>query len=64
VLPDTSSPADLQPLLIDMHMLAVLGGRERSEQQYRALLAAAGLELVRRSGTGRGPDVLEAAPAS
>ena len=31
--------------LCDMHLLAVTGGRERSREQFQALLASAGLEL-------------------
>jgi hypothetical protein len=37
---------DLQPLLVDVLMLVATGGRERTERDFRDLLAAADLELV------------------
>jgi SAM-dependent methyltransferase len=45
--------------LLDLHMLVVLGGRERSEQQWRALLAGSGFTLVSAR-----PGIVEARPAS
>ena len=39
--------ADPDTVLLDVHMLAVTGGRERSEAEYRALLTAAGFRLTR-----------------
>ncbi|MEN3334781.1 MAG: O-methyltransferase domain [Blastocatellia bacterium] len=42
--------ADLQPSRLancmDLNMLVMTGGRERTESQYRELLAAAGFELT------------------
>ena len=38
---------DPAAILADLHMLALTGGRERSEAEYRALLAAAGFTLTR-----------------
>jgi hypothetical protein len=61
-------PADPreQPAAIrmDLHMLVLLGARERTEAEFRALLAAAGLELVahRPTGSPSGLGVLEAVP--
>ncbi len=54
----------LEPrLLADICMLALFGGgRERSEGQFRALLAAAGFRLVRVVPTSGLLCVLEAAP--
>jgi hypothetical protein len=48
----------------DLHMLVATGGRERTESQYRALLAAAGLRLetVTPTGTAPGFDVIDARP--
>ena len=46
----------------DLTMLVVEGGRERTEAEYRALLAAAGLALVRVVPTGSDFSVLEAVP--
>jgi hypothetical protein len=53
------------PVLFDLWMMIALGGRERTEAQHRALLAGAGLRLVRVIPTGA-PDglcVLEAVAA-
>jgi hypothetical protein len=46
-------------------MLVLLGGRERTEAEYGALLAAAGLDLRRTVPTASpaGLGVIEAAPA-
>ena len=41
-----AGPADLPTLLVDLKMLTVTGGRERTEAEFRALTDAAGLELV------------------
>jgi hypothetical protein len=40
-------PHHRQATMLDMLMLAVTGGRERTEAEYRALFAAAGFELAR-----------------
>ncbi|WP_418961366.1 methyltransferase [Streptomyces tritici] len=47
--------------LLDLDMLVRFGGRERSERQWRALLAAAGFELVNEPAAGRWA-VLECRP--
>jgi hypothetical protein len=46
VVPDRAAD-DPDTVLLDVHMLAVTGGRERSEAEYRALFAAAGFTLTR-----------------
>ncbi|TNM37739.1 methyltransferase [Nocardioides albidus] len=58
-------PADENSLgkWLDLHMLVLLGGRERTESEYQALLATAGFELNRVIPTAAGASVLEAAPA-
>ncbi|MFB9268183.1 methyltransferase [Bradyrhizobium erythrophlei] len=33
--------------MLDMHMLVMLGGRERTEEEFRSVLAAANFELRR-----------------
>jgi hypothetical protein len=48
-------------LLSDLNMLVRNGGRERTEEEYRALLEAAGLRLLRTRPTGTEYSVLEAA---
>ena len=48
--------------LYDLHMLVLLGGRERRLDEYRSLLGAAGLELTRVVPTGVPRSVIEAVP--
>jgi O-methyltransferase/methyltransferase family protein len=48
--------------LYDLHMLALSGGRERRKDEYRALLAAADLELARIIPTAVPRSVIEALP--
>jgi hypothetical protein len=48
--------------LYDLHMLALSGGRERREDEYRALLAEAELELARIIPTAVARSVIEALP--
>lgn len=51
---------DAATAMLDIHMLAVLGGRERTEAEYRSLFAAAGLRLLRVVPTRPGVvDILE-----
>ncbi|GII52753.1 methyltransferase [Planotetraspora thailandica] len=59
VLPETSEPDPAT--LLDLHMLVLLGGRERTEKDWRELLAGGGFSL---SGLVRGPRsaLLEALP--
>ncbi|KAF2737696.1 S-adenosyl-L-methionine-dependent methyltransferase [Polyplosphaeria fusca] len=44
VLPEKGVP--LYPALLDINMMAVLNGRERTERQWRELLGRAGLKVV------------------
>jgi hypothetical protein len=46
MLPERATPDDVQPLLVDVLMLVATGGRERTEREFRDLLAAADLELL------------------
>ena len=46
--------------LSDLHMLVVAGGRERTEEEYRALLARAGYEVTRVAATGAPQSIIEA----
>jgi hypothetical protein len=46
--------------LSDLHMLVVAGGRERTEDEYRALLARAGFEVTRVTATGAPQSLIEA----
>lgn len=45
VLPEKDVP--LYPSLLDINMMALLNGRERTESQWRDLLAKAGLKIVK-----------------
>jgi hypothetical protein len=47
---------------LDLHMLALLGGRQRSRQEYAALLQRAGFALLRAIDTGADIAILEATP--
>lgn len=44
---------------LDLHMLALLGGRQRSGTEYAALMAAAGFRFTRQIDTGAGVAILE-----
>ena len=48
--------------LYDLHMLVMTGGRERREDEYRALLAQAGLNLTRIIPTDVPRSIIEALP--
>jgi hypothetical protein len=45
VLPDTDVP--LHPAVLDIMMLALCAGVERSEKQWRALLDSIGLQIIK-----------------
>jgi cyclopropane fatty-acyl-phospholipid synthase-like methyltransferase len=49
---------------LDLHMLAIPGGRERTAAEYDALFRDAGFALVRVVPTQAGPSVVEAVPVS
>jgi len=48
---------------LDLHMLVLLGGRERTEAEYASLLSAADLKLDRLIPTAAGASILEATAA-
>lgn len=54
--------AGLWPVLLDVVMLALFAGRERSAEEYRALLHEGGFELVGETETEAGFSILEAVP--
>jgi hypothetical protein len=58
----SDSPAGTEAKLFDINMLVTVGGRERTEQEYRSLLAAAEFTLVRTVATASPLTILEAAP--
>jgi O-methyltransferase domain/Dimerisation domain len=47
---------------LDLHMLVMLGARERTAPEYDALFRAAGLVLARVAPTAAGPSIVEAVP--
>ncbi|MFN8469681.1 MAG: methyltransferase [Caldilineaceae bacterium] len=60
VLPEGEEP--FPGKWLDLHMLAMLGGRERTAAEYAVLFNAAGFELTRVVPTTAGPSVVEAVP--
>ena len=60
VVPDTDAMSFIKPL--DLNMLAMTGGRERTKAEFRALLDAADYKLTRIIPTMAPQSVLEAAP--
>ena len=61
VLPEGEEPA--MGKWLDLHMLALSGGRERTAAEYAALFRAAGFELARVVPTAAGASVVEAVPS-
>ncbi|MGY1706485.1 methyltransferase [Geodermatophilus sp. SYSU D00697] len=62
VLPERAAD-DPAAVRMDLHMLVLLHGRERTADEYAALLEAADLHLTREVPTGVGVHVLEARPS-
>ena len=60
ILPGMNEPGFAK--LLDIEMLVIPGGRERTTDEYRALLASAGLELTRVVATRSPVSLIEAAP--
>ena len=57
--------ADMHPSkLLDLVMLTVAGGRERTAEEYRELYALAGFELTRVVPTGSAVSIVEGSPVS
>ena len=59
MVPDDPGPA--WPKMLDIHMLALIGGKQRARREYEALFAAAGFSFKREIDTGAGISILEAA---
>jgi len=60
VIPEHGEPS--RAAMFDVNMMVVLTGRERTEEQYRALLAAADLRLIKVTPIGGGESLIEARP--
>jgi SAM-dependent methyltransferase len=66
LLVETVVPRDNAPhfgKLMDVHMMIMTGGRERTEAEWRALLESTGFRLTRVVPTDSGISVIESAPA-
>jgi O-methyltransferase domain/Dimerisation domain len=61
VLPERAVD-DPAAVRMDLHILTLLGGHERTADEFAGLLAAAGFRLARVVGTSAGVHVLEARP--
>jgi hypothetical protein len=61
IIPPGNEPTTIK--LIDAAMLVVTGGVERTEAEYAALFATAGLRLERVIPTGQPISILEASQA-
>jgi len=59
IVPDNPGP-DWSKML-DIHMLTLVGGRQRTRQEYDSLLKQAGFVLQREIDTHAGISVIEAA---
>jgi hypothetical protein len=57
-----SGPVPAGLALLDLHMLAVLGGRERSAAEYRGMLARSGFEVLRIFAADARRSIIEARP--
>jgi predicted O-methyltransferase YrrM len=64
ILPDRmeASLAHQDAARLDLHMLLMAGGRERTEREYRRLLESAGLRLLRAIPAALSVSVIEAVP--
>ena len=60
VLPDGDGPSFGK--LLDLHMMVVTGGRERTETEHRQLFAAHGFQLTRVVPTAGDISVVEGRP--
>lgn len=61
VVPETNEPHFSK--FIDMNMLVMTGGKERTEKEFQELLSAAGFRLLRVIHTGMPTSIVEAEPA-
>ena len=59
VVPEQAGPEGLEIFMMDLNMLVNTGGRERTADEFRVLLTAAGFRLDRIVATAAGLSVLE-----
>jgi SAM-dependent methyltransferase len=60
IVPDPVGPGDAGIVGTDLNMLVMVGGRERTEAEYRKLIASAGLRVARVIPTPAAMSVIEA----
>jgi hypothetical protein len=58
IIPDDAGPHWSK--MLDIHMLALLGGRQRTQREYETLFETAGMSFLREIDTGAGISILEA----
>ncbi len=58
MIPEDPGPAWSK--MLDIHMLTLIGGKQRTRQEYEALFEAAGFSFKREIDTGAGISILEA----
>lgn len=59
MVPEDPGPA--RSKMLDIHMLALIGGKQRTRREYEVLFDAAGFSFQREIETGAGISILEAA---
>lgn len=60
IVPDRVGPADASIVGTDLNMLVMVGGQERTESEYRELIASAGLRVTRVIPTPAAMSLIEA----
>jgi hypothetical protein len=60
IVPDPVGPGDAGIVGTDLNMLVMVGGRERTEKEYRELIASAGLRVTRVIPTPAAMSLIEA----
>jgi hypothetical protein len=63
IVPERVGPSDAGIVGTDLNMLVMAGGRERTESEYRALIASAGLRVTRIVPTPAAMSLIEAVVA-
>jgi len=54
---------DAASIMVDLHMMAITGGRTRSREQFEALLSQAGFTIAKVTPTRSGLVIIDAVPA-
>ena len=60
LLPEHASD-DPAATMLDLHMMAITGGRARSRAEFKALLSQAGLDFAKTTPAGSGLVIIESA---